>query len=408
MNIATREIEPAASIATPVKGLANRVGSIDAFRGFVMLLMLAEAMDISDVAKSFSGNGFWTFLNHQFSHSSWIGCSLFDLIQPSFSFLVGVALPYSLARRAIDGQPQWQRTLHVIGRALVLIFLGVFLRSLDQPQTFWTFKDTLSQIGLGYCFLYLIALRSVRVQWVTLGLILICYWLFFALYPLPGPQFDWNHAGTSPDQLLSGFAGHWSLNTNPAWAFDVWFLNLFPQAQPFAYADDGGYSTLSFIPTLGTMILGLIVGDVLLSERLPITKVRWLIIAGVTGVASGWLLGTLGICPIVKRIWTPSWVLFSGGWCLLILAVLYLVMDIWNRRAWAFPLKVVGMNSIAAYLMSWLFVSSISAALLRHLGHGIFDVLGKNYEPLLLGAGIILVEWLILWWMYRRKIFLRV
>jgi heparan-alpha-glucosaminide N-acetyltransferase len=101
-------------------------------------------------------------------------------------------------------------------------------------------------------------------------------------------------------------------------------------------------------------------------------------------------------------------VLFSGGWCLLILAGFYLVMDIWNRRVWAFPLKVVGMNSIAAYLISWLFVSFITAALLRHLGHRVFEVFGGPYQPLLLGAGVMLVEWLILWWMYRRKIFLRV
>ena len=408
MNAATLEIEQTTSIAGPVKGLGNRVDAIDAFRGFVMLLMMTEALDIPEVAKNLSGSGFWTFLNHQLSHSSWIGCSLFDLIQPGFSFLVGVALPYSLARRATVGQPQWQRTLHAFGRALVLICLGVFLRSLDQPQTFWTFKDTLSQIGLGYGFLYMLALRSVRVQWVTLAVILISYWLLFALYPLPGPGFDWSHAGTSPGQLLPGFAGHWSLNTNPAWAFDVWFLNLFPQAQPFAYADDGGYSTLSFIPTLGTMILGLIIGGMLRSERPPLGKVRWLAVGGVIGLAAGWLLGVLGICPVVKRIWTPSWVLFSGGWCLLILAGFYLVMDIWNRRAWAFPLKVVGMNSIAAYLISWLFVSFISAALLRHLGHRFFEVFGGTYQPLLLGAGVMLVEWLILWWMYRRKIFLRV
>lgn len=408
MNASRLEIEQITSIAVPAKGLANRVGSIDAFRGFIMLLMMTEALDIPEVAKNLSGSGIWTFLGHAFSHSSWIGCSLFDLIQPGFSFLVGVALPYSLARRATVGQPQWQRTLHAFGRALVLILLGVFLRSLDQPQTFWTFKDTLSQIGLGYGFLYLLALRSVRVQWVTLAVILISYWLLFAMYPLPGPGFDWSHAGTSPGQLLPGFAGHWSLNTNPAWAFDVWFLNLFPQAQPFAYADDGGYSTLSFIPTLGTMILGLTSGEVLRSERPPLGKVRWLAVAGFIGLAAGWLLGVLGMCPVVKRIWTPSWVLFSGGWCLFILAGFYLFMDIWNRRAWAFPLKVVGMNSIAAYLISWLFVSFITAALLRHLGHHVFEVFGRTYQPLLLGAGVMLVEWLILWWMYRRKMFLRI
>lgn len=208
--------------------------------------------------------------------------------------------------------------------------------------------------------------------------------------------------------IAPGFAGHWSLNTNPAWAFDVWFLNLFPQEHPFRYADDGGYSTLNFIPTLATMILGLVAGNILRGKRSPLEKVRWLAIAGAIGLVAGWLFGVAGICPVVKRIWTPSWVLFSGGWCLLILAALYLVIDVWNKRAWAFPFKIVGMNSIAAYMTSWLFVGFITDALLRHLGRHSFEIFGGAYEPLLLGAGVMLVEWLILWWMFWRKIFLRV
>src|SRR6185295_5414883 len=133
--------------------------------------------------------------------------------------------------------------------------------------------------------------------------------------------------------------------TNPAWAFDVWFLNLFPQEHPFLYADDGGYSTLNFIPTLGTMILGLIAGGVLRSERTPLGKARWLAIAGIASLTLGWLLGAVGICPVVKRIWTPSWVLYSGGWCFMLLGGFYLVLDVWNHRSWAYGLIVVGMNS---------------------------------------------------------------
>jgi predicted acyltransferase len=392
----------------PAKWMTERVGSIDAFRGLVMLLMMSEALNVDVVARALPGSSFWAFFNRQQSHTDWIGCSLHDLIQPGFSFLVGVALPFSLLRRITAGQPEWQRTLHAFWRALILIFLGVFLRSIIHSQTYWTFKDTLAQIGLGYGFLYLLASRSVRTQWTALGLILVGYWLLFALYPLPGPNFDWAKAGSSPAHLLPGFAGHWSLNTNPAWAFDVWFLNLFPHEHPFMYADDGGYSTLNFIPTLGTMILGLRTGGVLRSERAPLDKVRWLVIAGGASLAVGWLLGAVGICPVVKRIWTPSWVLFSGGWCLLILAGFYLIIDIWSRRTWAFPLKVVGMNSIAAYMISWLFADFIAAALLRHLGRGAFDILGDTYEPFLLGASVMLVEWLLLWWLYRRKIFLRI
>jgi predicted acyltransferase len=252
-------------VPAPVGKTVERLDSIDTYRGWIMLLMMSEVLDVEDVAKALPGSKFWAFINYQQSHVEWIGCSLHDLIQPGFSFLVGVALPFSLARRMTTGQPQWQMTGHVIWRSCVLVFLGIFLRSLDQPQTFWTFKDTLTQIGLGYTFLYLLAWRSVRIQWLALAVILVAYWLAFALYPLPGPNFNWAKAGTSAAQQLPGFAGHWSLNTNLAWSFDVWFLNLLPQAHPFMFADDGGYSTLSFIPTLGTMILGLLAGGVLRS-----------------------------------------------------------------------------------------------------------------------------------------------
>jgi predicted acyltransferase len=382
---------------------------MDAYRGLVMLLMMGEVLEFSRVSRALPGNSFWGFLAHHQSHVAWIGCSLHDMIQPSFSFLVGVALPFSLARRSTAGQSTVQRTLHAFWRAFILIMLGVFLRSIGAKQTYWTFEDTLSQIGMGYGFLYLLAMRSVVVQWSSLIIILFGYWLAFALYPLPGPNFDWALAGTTPDAAtqLAGFAGHWSLNTNFAWAFDTWFMNLFPRESLFTH-NGGGYSTLSFIPTLGTMILGLIAGGVLRNNSTPQQKVRWLAIAGVSSLAIGWVLGAAGICPVVKRIWTPSWVLFSGGLCFLFLAGFYQVMDVWKKRSWAYFLTVVGMNSIAAYLIAHLFNGFISEALTTNLGHSIFLIAGKPYQPLLHGAAILFVEWLILWWMNRNKIFLRI
>jgi heparan-alpha-glucosaminide N-acetyltransferase len=184
-------------------------------------------------------------------------------------------------------------------------------------------------------------------------------------------------------------------------------MNLFPRETPFTH-NRGGYSTLSFIPTLGTMILGLLAGQILRSPRTAFEKMRWFAIAGVVGLVTGWLLGATGVCPVVKRIWTPSWVLFSGGWCFLFLAAFYVVMDMWNRRSWAFPLVVIGMNSIAAYLIAHLFDGFIAKALPRHLGDSLFLAAGPAYKPLLLGLGVLLIEWLLLWWMYRRKLFLRI
>ena len=390
-------------------GLSNRLASMDAYRGFVMLLMMAEVLRLHRVSEALPESGFWRWLAYHQTHVEWIGCSLHDLIQPSFSFLVGVALPYSIASRVSKGQTQAQMVRHAFTRALVLILLGIFLRSISRPQTYFTFEDTLTQIGLGYGFLFLLGQRSGVWHWAALGVILAGYWLLFALYPLPAPGFDLTTVGVPNDwsHLMTGLAAHWNKNTNAAWAFDQWFLNLFPREKAFVY-NGGGYATLSFIPTLGTMILGLMAGRVLRDKRAPMEKVKWFLVAGVIGLASGWLIGWLGICPVVKRIWTPSWVLFSGGWCLLLLAAFYVVIDVRGWQRWAFPLVVIGVNSIAAYCMDHLFTGFIADALKRHLGEGFFNALGQAYQPLLLGGTVLLTHWIILSWMYRRKIFLRI
>ncbi len=391
--------------ATP----SPRLTSLDAYRGFVMFLMMAEVLRLCQVAQAIPDSLFWGFLCHHQSHVAWIGCSLHDLIQPSFSFMVGVALPFSIASRMARGESRGRMHGHALWRAVILILLGVFLRSTSSGQTNWTFEDTLTQIGLGYFALFVLGFRPVRDQWVGLGIVLIGYWAAFALYPLPHADFDYARVGVATDwpHLMSGFAAHWNKNSNLAWAFDTWFLNLFSREHPFTH-NGGGYATLSFIPTLGTMILGLIAGGVLRSVRSPWQKVRWLAVAGVVGLGVGWLLGAIGICPVVKRIWTPSWTIYSGGWCLLLLAAFYLVIDHWERKAWAFPLVVIGMNSIAAYCMAHLFEHFIAQNLKTHLGQDAFKLLGAPYEPSLHGAATLLALWLILYWMYRRKLFLRI
>src|SRR5271169_6318350 len=142
-TLASEQTMPATASA---KGaVPARLGSMDAYRGLVMFLMMAEVLELRRVSRALPGNGFWEFLAHHQSHVEWVGCSLHDLIQPSFSFLVGVALPFSLASRTARGQTRGQMAWHALVRAFVLILLGVFLRSTDRPQTYWTFEDTLSQ-----------------------------------------------------------------------------------------------------------------------------------------------------------------------------------------------------------------------------------------------------------------------
>ena len=395
---------------TPRSEPVQRNVAVDVYRGFVMLLMMAEVLQFARVSGAFPTSLFWKVLAWNQTHSEWFGCSLHDTIQPSFSFLVGVALPYSIASRLAKGGTFWKLFAHALWRSLVLVALGVFLRSMDHSQTYFTFEDTLSQIGFGYPFLFLLGFRPPKWAWAALGVILSGYWLAWALYPLPGAGFDWQSVGVSAawnaQHNFTGFAAHWNKNYNLGNRFDQWFLNLFPREDAFLY-NSGGYLTLSFIPTLGTMILGLVAGRWLraAAPRIPMKR---LLMAGVIGVAAGLLLHYAHICPVVKRIWTPSWTLFSGGLCFLFLAGFSWVIDVKRHRKWAFPLVVIGMNSIAAYCIAHFLENFITTTFRIHLGPDFFEFLGTGLQPLVEGAAVLFCYWLVLFWMYRRKLFLKV
>lgn len=393
--------------------IPTRVLSVDAFRGFVLFLMMAEVMHLYSLANHFTDCAFCQVLRFHTTHVEWGGCSLHDLIQPAFSFLVGVSLPFSIAQRTSRGQSLGRMLAHAVWRSLLLILLGIFLRSVGRPQTNVMFTDTLGQIGLGYTFLFLLGLCWQRVQWLAFVVLLVGYWALFAFWPLPEADFNYASVGVKSawQQQYSypadSFLAHWNKNTNPAAEFDVWFLNQFPRAAEFSF-EGGGYATLSFIPTLATMILGLIAGGWLRREWTQATKCLLFVGVGIAGIALGVGLESFEICPIVKRIWTPAWVLYSGGWTFLLLAGFYGVIDIIGFWYWAFPLLVLGANSIVAYCASGLLRGFLTDSLRTHLGRETFQSAGPEWEPILTGAAVLLVLWLMLFWMYRNKIFVKI
>ncbi|MBI4624927.1 MAG: hypothetical protein HY736_17140 [Verrucomicrobia bacterium] len=374
-----------------------------------MLYLASHGLGIARVAQSMPDT-VWPSLVWWFDHVAWTGCSTWDLIQPAFMFMVGVAVPYSYARRTEQGHSFRKQYGHALVRAAVLILLAVFLASGSAAgrTTRWEFTNVLGQIGLGYTFLLFLINRRFAVQAGVAAAILAGYWALFALYPLPAAGFNFAAVGVTPADIsggavFEGFFGHWSKNSNVAAAFDVWFLNLFPRATPFAF-NPGGYATLNFVPSLATMIFGLMCGELLRSPRTSREKLRALLVAGLALLVVGALAGYT-VCPIVKRIWTPSWALFSGGLVVWFLAAFYWVIDIAGFRRWSQFLIVVGMNSIAIYLMSQLMRPWVGDLLRTHLGAGLFT---SAYGPMTRDCLTLLVFWTICWWMYRRKIFLRI
>lgn len=410
--MATASVQQNPGISTQPAGAASlpqRNIAVDAYRGLVMLLMMGEVLRFAEVARSYPGSTLWRILAFNQSHVEWAGMSLHDTIQPGFTFLAGVALPYSMRSRQRKGESFAHMLLHTMWRSLLLITLGIFLRSTEGPITYFTFEDTLTQIGLGYTFAFLLTFARPRWQWIALSAILFGYWLAWALYPAPGPGFDYAAVGVPAEwrsHLFTGFAAHWNKNSNLGQAFDVWFLNLFPRTSPFIY-NGGGYLTLSFIPTLGTMLLGVIAGR-WFHESAPKTPLRKFLVAAVVLMAVGALLHFTGICPIVKRIWTPAWTLFSGGVCFVFLTLFSWLLDVKGHRRIGYPLVVVGMNSIAAYLIAHLCEKFIQDSFRIHLGMRVLNVFGTTLEPLVLGILTLATYWLMLFWMYRKRVFIRI
>jgi heparan-alpha-glucosaminide N-acetyltransferase len=387
---------------------SERLTSLDAYRGAIMLLMASSGLGLGEVARQFPDSGLWQFLARQTGHTQWAGFTLWDIIQPAFMFMVGVALPWSLAKRRARGQRFGGLFGHALWRALVLVLLAVFLTSAWSKRTAWDFSNVLAQIGLGYPVLFLLAFTRPRTQWLAALGILFLYGLAFALYPLPPAGFDWQSVGVPATwPHLTGFAAHWEKNANFAAAFDQWFLNLFPREKPFVF-NAGGYQTLNFVPAIATMVFGVLAGQLLRSRLSLPAKLKRLVLFGVAGFALGEIMALAGLCPVVKRIWTPAWALYSAGLVTLLLAGFVALIEWGGWKRWAFPFVVVGLNPITLYCMWQLMGGFVRANLQRHLDPHLFERLGPACAPILERLLVLFVFWLVLLWMYRRRIFVRV
>ena len=410
--------------------MSKRLVSLDAYRGLIMTMLAASGFGIARLAQLPADAPVWDTLDYSlwqrigfhFEHPPWVsnfgvwGVSFWDLIQPAFMFMVGVAMPYSYARRASLGHSRLRRFAHAAWRGTVLVLIGVFLRSLNYSTTHWVFIDVVAQIGLGYLFLYAMMEGGKWVQWIGFAVILVGYYLLFLAYTPPA-DYDYGavFASKAKGEVFEGRFVHWSKNANIAYRFDQWFLHLFPRPpeEKFISHHKGGYVTLNFVPSIATMLLGLFCGQLLRAPGNRFLKFLYLAFAGAALIGLGVAAGEY-VCPIVKRLWTPSWVLFSGGWVILGLALMYFLFDVLPLRWIAFPLAVVGMNSIAMYLMGWLIRGFTIKNIHIHFQGLLESTLGSEaladnmFGRVIDPTAAFVVFWLIALWMYRQRFFVRV
>jgi heparan-alpha-glucosaminide N-acetyltransferase len=399
---------------------AGRLVSLDAMRGLIMCTLALNGLALAATAKNL-GYGpaaevtsllgrLWQSLAFHSSHPAWnsqfymVGCSYWDLIQPAFMFMVGVAMPYSYAKRRGRGDSNRRLASHALRRAIVLVLIGVFLQTrttgLDSDRLF---TNVLAQIGLGYFFVFLLLGYGPRLQIVVGVLVLVASAGWMLQHPAPDPLPESSAASIESLSAPAGVAKHFAIHTNAAADFDQRLFHLLRRDESFQ-PHPGGYATLNFVPSAITMLLGVLAGSLLRASLSDRDKLKRLILGGLICMAIA-VASSYTLCPVIKRIWTPAWALYSGAWVLWCLAGLYWLIDVRGWKRWTYPLVVVGMNSMAMYLMTSLLRPWIAGRLEVYLGDELF---AGPYGPMIQSASVFAVLWFACAYLFRQRIFFRI
>jgi len=372
----------------------GRVLSIDALRGFDMFWIIGGGTIFESLVEVWKHPVTET-IRVQLEHVEWRGFHFEDLIFPLFVFLVGVVLPFSISRRAERGESAFRIHLHVFRRAAVLILLGLLLNGLlrfNWAEMRW--PGVLQRIGLCYFFAALIALHTRwRTQAILIGVVLLAYWGVTMLVPAP-----WGSgSGSLEPQAIKDTVG----DLTPQRCLSSYVdQQLIPGSLYYKYGDNEGI--LSTFPAICTALLGALAGQWLRSSRSGSRKTLGLVLAGVACLTVGYVWGL--VFPIIKILWTSSYVLYAGGWSLLLLALFYWVIDVLGFRAWAYFFVVIGTNAITIYFLQNLVDFERIAEFFLH---GVARHAGV-LAALLLPLGAFLARWLFLWFLYRHRVFFKV
>ena len=358
----------------------SRLLSLDFFRGFTMFLLIAEFTHLFEhlVAPEFSG----TLINSigtQLHHHPWNGLRFWDLIQPFFMFIVGVAMPFSYAKRRKRGESHNAILKHIILRCLLLLLLGWWLYCMIPGKIVFHMQNVLAQLSVTILISFLImrkpAITQVVVSFVLLGLTELIYRMFW----------------------VEGFNQPFTPDHN----FGAWFDMLIA-----GELSGGHWVSFNAIPTTAHTIWGVLAGKLLMSSRKEKEKIIILTVAGIFGLIIGYSLNP--VTPIIKRIATTSFVFASGGWTLLALALSYWLIDILKFRKGVLFFAVVGMNPLFIYLFAHVGGAGLINQIIKPFTATFFSWAGDNGVNILTGLMGTLGLWYICYWMYKRKIFIKI
>ena len=357
-----------------------RLLSLDGLRGFDMFWIIGGQQLVRSLAKVWPGR-FSNAMAGQFEHVPWIGLHFFDVIWTLFMFIVGVSLSFSIAKRKRMNESDRRIYTHAIQRALILFALGMIAQGnlLDfNLATFHPFYSVLHGIAAGYLIATIVTLKCrAKGQAVVTAIFLVAYWILLLIIPVPGVGrgvlTPTGNAATYVDSLVMG-RFYYGENT--------WFL--------------------SYLGFASSVLLGVLAGEMLLSDQTPRVKCLTLFGYGASLLMAG-LIWSVWL-PIIKLLWTSSFVLVAGGISCLMMATFYLVIDVLGFRRWVFPFTVIGMNALAVYMATILFdFRKIGNIFVGHL----LPRVGR-WDLFLSESAALAIVWLILYWMYRTKSFIKV
>lgn len=359
----------------------ERIISVDALRGFDMFWIIGGEYIFKGLDRA-CNNSITNVISAQLDHAEWLGFTFYDIIMPLFMYLVGVSMVYSFRKRLSVDPSKLNLWKHILVRIFWLWIFGMMLQgkllTYDINEIKF-YSNTLQAIAAGYLIssLFILNLSIIKQIITTAGLMLV-YWAIMVFAPIPGLG-----------------SGHFAPEVNFALYIDKLLLGKFQDGTTYTWI----ISSLNFG---ATTMLGVFTGYLLQSDKKPVTKLYYLIIAGVALVVSGEVWGL--VLPSIKHIWTSSFVLFSGGICVLLLAFFYLLIDVLNFKKWSLFFIIIGSNAIAAYVSASLFNFTLVSVIF--VG-GLEKYVSAWYWFILATSGVA-VLFLILRYMYKNKIFLKI
>ena len=358
----------------------RRLLSLDVFRGLTMFLLIGETTFFYEHWLALTADGgFLHAFALQFHHHPWNGLRFWDHIQPFFMFIVGVSMPFSFGARWARGD-SWKQTFsHALRRSGLLLFLGWALYCIGPGRITFELWNVLAQLSVTFLLAFLIMRKPVKIQFaVSIGLLLFTEMLF-RFWPMAGF-----------DQAFT-----------PAKNFGAWVDLLL-----MGKLSNGHWLAFNAIPSSAHTIWGVLAGILLKSDREWVVKLKYLLIAGFVMIFVGYALDP--ITPIIKRICTSSFIIVTGGWALVTLAFLYWLIDVRKVGKWLFFFAIVGMNPLAIYLFTLTGGSEWFQHIIHPFVHGILAFTPEGFILMMESLTVWAMLWGLTYWLYKKKIFIRI